>query len=289
MKQITIILSIAFSFSAFSQVRQFQTTRLISTAGAGVASISLSDSAVLNPASLGFFQNSEVSYIHNKTTFDTNGQETDFTNFGGIIADTQSQFKGTIKYIDTENQFAKEKTYGITFAKLKSKNTSFGVGYDYKKVQNKITGEKDDRHILNIGGTSVISKNLTFGSVLRDPFNANSFEHRLILGLQTQVASSIYFMLDALTNQRFKDFSDTFGWKAALQLKILKNTFLRAGYSEDKRFNTKETGYGIEIRLVKFHISLAYRQTKIDDESLPSVLLNDTESKELVGSLAVRF
>lgn len=283
------IATLFFSIQVSAQVRQFQTARLISTAGAGVASISLLDSAFLNPASLGFFRKSEVSILHNKVSYEANGQDQDFTNWGGVIADTKSAFRGTVKYIDSENQGYKDTTMGITFAKMRSRNTSFGAGYDYKKVTDKSTGEKDKNHILTLGMTSVISKNLTFGATLIDPFNASSFDHRVILGFQTQLVSSVYFMLDAMTNQRLKDFSDTLGWRGAIQFKIMKNAFIRAGYSEDKLRNIKETGYGLEIRLAKFHINAAIKQAKIKDENLPSILSAATTEKHFMLSLAARF
>ena len=47
---------------SWAQIREFQTTRLNSTAGAGVASVLSTEAALLNPASSTFFSGSSLFY-----------------------------------------------------------------------------------------------------------------------------------------------------------------------------------------------------------------------------------
>ena len=48
--------------SSWAQIREFQTTRLNSTGGAGVASMLSTEAGILNPAASAFFDGSSLSY-----------------------------------------------------------------------------------------------------------------------------------------------------------------------------------------------------------------------------------
>lgn len=284
-----IVISLVLNIGLLAQTRSFQSARLISTAGTGAASISLLDSAVLNPAAIAFFKESEFSYQQNRTTYDTLGVKEKFTNHGIIIGDAKSEYKGTVSYFDTEDKNFEQKAYGLTFGKQVSKLSALGLGYQYKTINNKLTGEKDKRHIVTLGNNFIYSKNIAVGVVVMDPFDSDSYEHRVILGVQAQLASTVYLLVDGLSNQKFKDFNDTLGWRAALQIKVFDKVFLRAGHSEDKRDNLKENGYGIDIRLEKFQISAGFRTSQILDPALASFLPANTKSSDFIVKGSVRF
>jgi hypothetical protein len=74
---------------SWAQIREFQTTRLNSTAGAGVASVLSTEAALLNPASSTFFSGSNLSYQSYSTSLrhesDTrNANADDFPRCGDV-------------------------------------------------------------------------------------------------------------------------------------------------------------------------------------------------------------
>ena len=72
-------------------------------------------------------------------------------------------------------------------------------------------------------------------------------------------------------------------------MKLFKKIYARAGMARDKRDNTKELGYGIDLRLEKFFISAAIKKTQVLDDSLQSIVASGSESTDLVISASVRF
>lgn len=286
-----LILSLFFtlSLSTFAQTRDFQTTRLLATAGAGVASLNMLDSAVLNPSSIAFFKNTEGSYLYRSSKFQSGQSKTSFLGHGLILADAKSYAKGSISFFDTEDIKYKQQSYGITFGKRVSKLSSFGLAYQYKRIKEKSTNQKKSKHIFKVGNTSIISKNISVGTLIIDPLHSNSFEHRFIMGAQIQLASTVYLMIDGLSNIKFKNFSETFGWRTAIQLKLIESLYARVGYSKDKKENTKELGYGLDLRLEKFNLGFGFKTSRILDENLPSILMAKTKSTELVLKASIRY
>src|SRR5690606_8946139 len=116
MKKVIILAFLVLSGqTSWAQIREFQTTRLISTAGAGVASILSTESAILNPASSAFFDGSSFSYQSYKTSLDRKNAKRDATGDkfddnsrtqGFFMADHSGPVKGGVAYLfQDENDF----------------------------------------------------------------------------------------------------------------------------------------------------------------------------------------
>src|SRR4051794_40837768 len=76
MKKVIILAALSLlGQSAHAHIREFQTTRLMSTAGAGVASILSTEAAVLNPAASAFFEGSSFSYQSYRTSLQKKSDE----------------------------------------------------------------------------------------------------------------------------------------------------------------------------------------------------------------------
>src|SRR5690606_35849023 len=99
--RLLILLGLFSSFNvAFSQIKDLTTTRLLSTGGAGVGSILMTEAALLNPASIAFFNSSNFYYERWNSSLNEKSEERvgDFKDGQGenfIISDTSSQAKGT--------------------------------------------------------------------------------------------------------------------------------------------------------------------------------------------------
>jgi len=74
-KFIILAFLLLMGHSSWAQIRDFQTARLNSSAGAGVASILCTEAALLNPASCAFFSGSSLSYQSYSTSLRNESEE----------------------------------------------------------------------------------------------------------------------------------------------------------------------------------------------------------------------
>ena len=94
--------------SSWAQIREFQTTRLNSTAGTGVASILSTEAAILNPAASAFFNGSTFSYQRYSASLRKENPERvaasdefpkDNRSDGAFLSDHSGPIKGGVGYI----------------------------------------------------------------------------------------------------------------------------------------------------------------------------------------------
>src|SRR5690554_6528068 len=167
MKKIYILAMLLFmGQSSWAQIRDYQTTRLLSTSGAGVASILTTEAAILNPASAAFFdentasiQGSEVS-LKDKSKERRDNFSSKKRSYGYFVSDNKGPVKGGLSYINqSENRYQRERI-SMHVASMMGKKSSFGLNYQY--VQDRFPSDfsprRDFSHILNAGMTRVISK-----------------------------------------------------------------------------------------------------------------------------------
>ena len=99
----------------------FETTRLKSTAGTGVASLLIDESTILNPAPMAFF-NIASFYIQRsdqKTSTTENGIKrlvNDSSHLGFIASDSKGRFKGSASYQKYQEQQLDKKRWAIAIA-----------------------------------------------------------------------------------------------------------------------------------------------------------------------------
>lgn len=253
MKKIYILAMLLFmGQSSWAQIRDYQTTRLLSTSGAGVASILTTEAAILNPASAAFFdentasiQGSEVS-LKDKSKERRDNFSSKKRSYGYFVSDNKGPVKGGLSYINqSENRYQRERI-SMHVASMMGKKSSFGLNYQY--VQDRFPSDfsprRDFSHILNAGMTRVISNDLILGVVAKDLTRALSeHEQKVIAGLQYSLSDKINLIFDYgfLYNRAY---NKKFTWAAATQLTLFKDFYVRGGLFEDQILNFKGYSWG---------------------------------------------
>src|SRR5690606_6109862 len=136
MKKVIILAFLVLSGqTSWAQIREYQTSRLISTAGAGVASILTTESAILNPASSAFFQGSSFSYqsYSSKLQKESDERVADNNPFpssnrseGYFMSDNGGPVRGGLAYINQKENGFKRSRFNFHGAALIGKQTSMG-------------------------------------------------------------------------------------------------------------------------------------------------------------------
>lgn len=236
---------------SWAQIRDFKTTRLMSTAGTGVASILSTEAALLNPAASTFFEGSSFSYQSYRTTLqnedDSRSELFPKSNRsqGLFMADHSGPVKGGVAYISQdENNFERSRMV-LHGAAPMGPNTSVGVTYNY--IQDSLPRSRRDRHKLHhqasIGMTQIIDQDTILGVVVQDPTRTTPGEERVIAGFQYSLAERFIIMGDA-GGQFTQDISDKYVWSAAVQLNLFSDFFLRGGQFYNNIQKLKGNGWG---------------------------------------------
>lgn len=241
--------------SSWAQIREFQTTRLNSTAGAGVASVLSTEAALLNPATAAFFNGSSFSYHNTKTTLRHESKERDNASDdfadrnksqGFFMADHTGPVKGGLSYIlQDENDFERTQLAMHTAAAMGA-NAAAGISYRYLQDVNP-PGRKNRRqthHQFAFGTLFVLDEDTTVGLTIVDPSRTTPGEERALAGFQYNIADKLTLIADVGT-QYTKDVKDKHLWRAALQLTLFDDFFFRAGKFYDNIRQHKGTGWGV--------------------------------------------
>jgi hypothetical protein len=256
MKKVYILASvILMGQPCWAQIREFQTTRLNSTAGAGVASILSTEAAILNPASAAFFTDSNFSYHNTKTTLrhKSDERETSGENFpnnnrsqGYFMTDQSGPVKGGLTYIK-QNENSYERTLmALHTASTISEKASAGFSYRYIQDQNKKISSTRHRirHQMTFGSLFILDTKTSLGLTFIDPTRAVPGAERVIGGIQYAVADKLTLIADFGT-QYTKSFSKSYLWRGAVQLTLFNDFFVRAGNFYDNISEFKGTAWGI--------------------------------------------
>lgn len=291
---ITLVFALS-STQAWSQIREFQTTRLNATAGAGVASILSTEAAILNPASSAFFSGNSASYQRNRAALTKKSDLRNSANDkwpsrnesqGFFLSDHSSEVKGGMAYIQqAENNHRREKMV-LHGASPMGEGASVGVGYNY--LQDKRPSGSSPRHQvhhqLNIGTTYIIDESTIVALIVQDPTRTTPEEERAIAGFQYNLASRLTLIGD-VGAQYTKDVSEKYLWRAAVQINVFSDLFLRAGKFYDNVTEFKGTGWGAGWTGPRFGVefgqkvsdqigkgSYIYAEERITDTSLSAIL-----------------
>lgn len=278
--------------NSWGQIRDFQTVRLNSTAGAGVASVLSTESAVLNPAGTAFFDKNSVSYHNYSTSIKNKSDDRKAANDsfakqnrsqGLFIEDSTSALKGGVGMIrQKENHFERE-SYLIHGSAPMSQSAAVGVRYNY--IQDKLRdGSHDQAHQITMGTTYIVDENTVVAVMVEDPTRSLKSKERLIAGFQYDLADRFIIMGDVGT-QYTKDVKDKYLWRAAVQVNVFSDFFLRAGKFYDNTLETKGTGWGVSWIGPKLGIEFAqkiseqygtgryiYRDEKLIDTAISALI-----------------
>lgn len=255
MKKVYILTLLCFvGQPSWAQIREFQTSRLNSTAGTGVASILSTEAAVLNPASAAFFDGSSASYqtYTTKLRKESNARTTAGDDFakqnrsqGLFVADHSGPIKGGVAYLrQLENGFERT-NYTLHGASTIGGNTAFGIRYNY--IQDHLPSGSSDKHQahhqVSFGTTYVIDEDTTLGVLVVDPTRTTPGEERIYGGFQYNLGDRLVLMAD-VGAQYSKDYKKKYLWRGAVQANVFSDFFLRVGRYYDNITEFKGTGWG---------------------------------------------
>jgi hypothetical protein len=241
--------------SSWAQIREFQTTRLNSTAGAGVASVLSTEAAVLNPATAAFFEGSSFSYQRYTTSLrhesdDRVNQNDDFpggnVSQGYFMADHSGPLKGGLSYLKQQENNYHRKQLVLHGAAPIGAATAFGVSYRYQ--EDNLAPKHGQRHHVNhqlyLGTVHIIDENTILGLTLIDPTRTTPGEERALFGFQYALASRVTLIAD-VGAQYSKAFNKQYLWRGAAQISLFDDFFLRAGRFYDNVRLLKGYGWGV--------------------------------------------
>jgi hypothetical protein len=253
MKKVYILIASLLTGQSWAQIRDFQTTRLNSTAGTGVASILSTEAAILNPASSAFFDGSSFSYQNYSTdlrkTSDARSPADLFAQQNGsqgfFFSDHSGPVKGGVAYLrQNENNFERER-YTIHGAVPLSPQASFGVRYNYiqDNLPRSYVNRHKTHHQIALGSTFIVDPSTILGLVLLDPTQTIRDEERLLAGFQYEVADR-FMLIGDFGIQYTKNMQEHYLWRGAVQINIFSDFFFRAGRFYDNITGFKGTGWG---------------------------------------------
>lgn len=270
MKKVYILAFVICSVqSACAQIRDFQTTRLNSTGGAGIASVLSTEAALLNPAASAFFNGSSVSYQSYSTSLrkESDDRKTNNDDFpshnksqGFFLSDHDGPVKGGIAYLkQNENNFERQQLIAHGAAPL-SESASMGFSYKYIDDTRAKRSHHSVSHQSTIGITQILDDKTIVGLVLIDPMRTTPNEERLMAGFQYAVADKLNLIGDVGT-QYTKDVRDKYIWRVATQLQLFDDFFFRIGKFYDNVRENKGTGWGVGWVGPKLGIEFAQKIT----------------------------
>lgn len=293
MKKVLILTFLAFiSHHSWAQIRPFQTTRLLSTSGAGIASILSTEASLLNPSSTGFFNGSSFSYQSYKTTLQNENsfREDDFpkknSSNGLFMFDNNGSVKGGVSYISqSENHFKRERMV-LTAASPIGQTTSLGFNYSYLKdiFPDTYSDRYRTHHQITAGLTQIIDEKTILALVLIDPTRTTPGEERMIAGFQYTLADRFTIIGDSGFRYT-KNLSQDYLWAAAVQMNIFSDFFLRVSQFYDNIQKFKGTGWGLAWMGPRFGVEFGqkyseqfdseyyiYQNEKIIDTGLSAII-----------------
>ncbi len=257
MKNILLmIFLVGIQGQAFAQIREFQTARLMSTAGAGVASILSTEAAILNPASSSFFSDTSFSYQRYQAKLrEKNSELRQAANDpfpkrnesqGVFLSDHSDKVKGGVAYLQQhENNYRRERMI-FHGASMLGETTSVGVSYNYLMDKQPRTFERRHlvHHQVGVGITKIVSETFVVGLVVQDPTRTTPGEERAIAGVQYNFATKLTLIGDYGIRYT-KDASKDNLWRAAVQANLFSDVYARVGRFYDNVTKLRGTGFGV--------------------------------------------
>lgn len=296
MKKVIILAALVLmGQNSWAQIREFRTTRLMSTAGAGVASILSTEAAILNPASSAFFNGSSFSWQSYSTTLQNehdlrNQPENRFpknTRSQGIfMADHSGPVKGGVAYITQDENNIERERMVLHGAASMGPTTSMGVSYSY--LQDKYEKAPRNRHRVHhqasLGITHILDEDTILALTVLDPTRTTPNEEKAIAGFQYTLADRFTIIGD-IGAQYTENVSEKYLWRAAVQMNIFSDFYVRVGQFYDNIQKLKGTGWGVSWIGPRLGVEFAqlnseqfdsgyyiYKDEKIVDTSLSLII-----------------
>jgi hypothetical protein len=282
-------------YSANAEFVPFETTRIKSTAGTGVASLLMDEASSLNPASLGFFTMSSLYVQKTKENFSrysegsTNPAVDESELTGVIISDAKGRIKGSFSYHRQYDQMDSRQQYGLSLSTAGGEQSAMGVTYLFTKDRlHEIDNSFHDEEFYQLvfGITHALNRSFTIGTVVIDPTKKRVGETRAIVGVQYTFRNFLFLMAD-LGSDYNQALSETVLYRAAAQFKIFSDFYLRFGASNDRGKRLKSSGVGIGWVQPRLVVNLSIKNSNRDK----SLAINQEREdlKESSFSLSYHF
>lgn len=278
---------------ARNRIPKFETTRMKSTAGTGIASILMDEATFLNPATIAYYKNASFYFQRSGLEITQSASQQspaeEFNSMSIIASDAKGLAGGSLSYNTIDYKGEQVKKFSSAFGRPIGKKSSFGINFAYTKEKvfddNNQLIEQDYKQ-ATFGVAHAINDEVTLGLVVEDPFKERPEETRALAGFQYVYKGFISLMLDMGADYN-QNLSDTVMWRAASQLKVFEDFFLRFGTFNDKGRQEKGSGAGVGWLQPKLVLEVAIKNT----QRLESVSLNQTgeDIKETSFSLSYRF
>lgn len=282
------------SFPSLAELKDFQTTRLISTGGAGVGSVLMDEATILNPAPLAFFtvtsfyvQKTKAKIEETSAPQIKNNSKTD--NWAFVASDGNGNMGASLSYQTEKNGEAERKRLGLAFGFPADKTSAMGVAVRRttdRDTTDKIHYTEDTRYQFIGGVTHAISSAFTLGLIVIDPTKRIKNETRAVVGLQYVYEEFIALMLDGGTDYTQK-MRENAQYHAAIQFKVFSDVYLRFGAYEDKAKRERGNGAGLGWVSPKLVFEAALGSKTYN--AYEKIRINKQESTETSFSLSYRF
>jgi hypothetical protein len=272
-----VLTILVFSSAAWAQIRPFQTTRLMSSAGAGVGSLLVTESAILNPASVAFFSGTDTAYQKVSTSLKSknperaaDGRAFSRTNRseGFFLFDNQGDAKGGVSLQQQrENAFYRQRMTG-TMASMLTPTLSFGLTYRHtedRRAPWAFADKHKTSHSVVAGISYVVSEKISLGVVWEDVGRATPGESKAQAGIQLSVFDKIALILDGGADPA-GDLKDNHLWRAAIQLQAFNDFLIRGGRFQDNTLNQEGFAWGGSWAGPKLGVDVAFRESNQMDQ-----------------------
>ncbi len=270
-----------------ANIPRFQTTRLKSTAGAGVASFVIDEATLLNPAPLSFFNLASFYFQKSGGEFKDEERQVTLRNtdqMAFIISDTTGPLKGSASYAKLSYGDILQQQMGISLAALIGQQSSLGL--TYRKTEQEDISDKKEKTFdqLVVGVLHAITPEFTMGFVLADPLGKIEEDRKGILGVQYVYKEFISLMLDVGADYE-REMSKSFVHKGAIQIKLFTDFYGRFGAFRDRGLANKGTGTGLSWIGPKLILDFSLNHTQYKDD----IFLKQIQSNQRETSFSVSY
>lgn len=279
------------STDASAKINQIETTRLMSTAGAGIGAVLMDESTILNPAPLAFFNMSSIYFQKGNSSAQLEDREgaplSESDQLSFIASDSNGNLSGSIGYFKQSNNLDENrKTWSFAASSPVSKSSSFGMNYQLQ-TETTLEGQElqtNKYKMTNVGFFHAVDPKFSFGVLATDILGNKSSRSKAFLGTQYVYDNMISLMVDAGTIYK-EDLADNLITRAAIQVRFFNDFYLRFGANEDKSEKTRGNGIGVGWVQPKLVLDLALSNIKSTEATTSSTVNNKTTS----FSLAYKF
>lgn len=299
LSQLSLIIVLFFSSNTLAgrAVRQWQTTKTSSLAGAGIAAPTMIEALYVNPAMYAYFTTSSFYFQNHDGKIDplnssrtaTFGDSNNPEGFSAAITDGSNPAKGGFTYTDQEESGTERKRYGFGFGNTVDGDSAFGVNYSYivDEFSEGSIEKKSKLHVGSMGYLSIVNPQFSYAIIWNDPAWADRLNSKTVFGMHYRPFEKLSLMLD-LGQDIKRSINKTLYYAAGLEVEVYTDVYARCGVFQDKIFNLKGYGFGLGWIGPRIGLEVAIKQSQRKDE-FNTFLLQDEKLKETEASLLYLF